>query len=50
MTQKTTGQTLKQRVFSNYQRMLTFAINLGYRDIDYSVEIEGSTYKVRYMV
>lgn len=50
MTKTSNGQTLKQRVFSNYQRMLTFAINLGYSDIDYSVEIEGSSYKVKYLV
>lgn len=48
-TQTTTTSTLRQRVFKNYQRMLTFTINLCYRDIDYSVELEGTSYKVKYL-
>lgn len=39
---------LKQRVFKNYQQMLTFAIDLGYSDRDYSVETTGTKWVVRY--
>lgn len=49
-TQTTTSPTLRQRVFKNYQRMLTFTIDLCYRDIDHSVELDGSGYKVKYLV
>lgn len=48
MTPKTASAAIKQRVFSDYQRMLTFAINLGYKDVPYNVKATGNSWTVRY--
>lgn len=48
MTPSTASATVKQRIFSDYQRMLTFAINLGYKGLNYDVKRIGSSYAVRY--
>lgn len=48
MTQLSKGAAVKQRIFSDYQRMLTFAINLGYKDKPYSVRATGNSWVVRY--
>lgn len=48
MTPQTASAAIKQRVFADYQRMLTFAINLGYKGVDYQIQRTSSGYTVRY--
>jgi hypothetical protein len=40
--------SVKQRIFSDYQRMLTFTINLCYKGRDFRVITDASGYTVRY--
>lgn len=48
MTPQTASAAIKQRVFSDYQRMLTFTINLCYQGKDYKILRTSSGYAVRY--